>query len=49
MNVWLSSALKIQQAQGENVASEITEETTKLNNNVALDTKAAGQPSKGVV
>ncbi|KAF8311767.1 hypothetical protein DL93DRAFT_2060656, partial [Clavulina sp. PMI_390] len=41
--------LQIQAAQGKNTASQITAETTKLNNNIALDTKAAGQASKGVV
>ncbi|KAI0053244.1 hypothetical protein FA95DRAFT_1579648 [Auriscalpium vulgare] len=29
--------------------SSLTEETTKLNTNIALDKAAAGQPSKGVV
>lgn len=32
-------------AQGEDVADKLAEETTKLNNNIALDTKAAGQTS----
>jgi len=40
--------LKIQQAQGKDTSSSITTETKKLNNNIALDTKASGQPSKGV-
>ena len=32
-------------AQGEDVADKLDEETKKLNNNIALDTKAAGQTS----
>ncbi|KIM95278.1 hypothetical protein OIDMADRAFT_183869 [Oidiodendron maius Zn] len=35
--------LQIKQAQGTDESSDITAETTKLNNNIALDTKAAGQ------
>ncbi|KAF7974981.1 hypothetical protein HWV62_10729 [Athelia sp. TMB] len=40
--------LKIEAAQGSDETSDIATETTKLNNNIALDTKAAGQTSKGV-
>ncbi|EHK23038.1 uncharacterized protein TRIVIDRAFT_83765 [Trichoderma virens Gv29-8] len=43
------TALQIQQAQGSNKASKIAEEQKKLNNNINLDKKAAGQASKGVV
>ncbi|KAL7921235.1 hypothetical protein ACQKWADRAFT_295915 [Trichoderma austrokoningii] len=42
------SALQIQQAQGADNQDKIDEEQTKLNNNISLDTKAAGQTSKGV-
>jgi hypothetical protein len=35
--------LQVQQAQGSDGASDIAAETTKLNNNIALDIKAAGQ------
>lgn len=39
--------LQIKQAQGDSTAAaDITTETTKLNNNIALDTKAAGQASQ---
>jgi hypothetical protein len=41
-------ALQIQQAQGANNAAKITAETTKLNNNISLDKKAAGQTSQPV-
>lgn len=37
--------LQAQQAQGQDVAAKLAEETKKLNNNIALDTKAAGQAS----
>lgn len=42
----LSVALQISQAQGSDETSDIAAETTKLNNNIALDTKAAGQASQ---
>lgn len=42
------SALQIQQAQGADNQDKIDQEQTKLNNNISLDTKAAGQASKGV-
>lgn len=41
-------ALQIQQAQGADNADKITEEQTKLTNNINLDIKAAGQPSTAV-
>ncbi|KAG8989829.1 hypothetical protein FRB94_012277 [Tulasnella sp. JGI-2019a] len=41
-------ALQIQAAQGADKAAEIAAEQKKLTNNIGLDTKAAGQPSKGV-
>ncbi|EXJ87095.1 hypothetical protein A1O3_04053 [Capronia epimyces CBS 606.96] len=41
-------ALQIQAAQGDADQAKIDEETTKLNNNIALDKKAAGQESVGV-
>jgi hypothetical protein len=41
-------ALQIEQAQGEDNQAKIDEETTKLNNNVATDKKAVGQPSQSV-
>ena len=41
-------ALQIQAAQGNADQSKIDEETTKLNTNIALDQKAAGQASVGV-
>ncbi|KAG8862767.1 hypothetical protein FRB96_000777 [Tulasnella sp. 330] len=41
--------LSIEAAQGKNEASSIAGEQTKLNNNIKLDTAAAGQASKGVV
>jgi hypothetical protein len=37
--------LQAQQAQGEDVADTLAEEMTKLNNNIQLDTAAAGQVS----
>ncbi|RMZ72534.1 small secreted [Pyrenophora seminiperda CCB06] len=37
--------LQAQQAQGQDVAATLAEETKKFNNNVALDVKAAGQVS----
>jgi hypothetical protein len=43
------SALQIQQAQGASNQDKIDEEQTKLTSNINLDTKAAGQTSKGVV
>ncbi|KAL7781033.1 hypothetical protein V8C43DRAFT_299219 [Trichoderma afarasin] len=43
------TALQIQQAQGKDTSDKIDEEQTKLNNNISLDKKAAGQASKGVV
>ncbi|KAL9623851.1 MAG: hypothetical protein Q9160_001843 [Pyrenula sp. 1 TL-2023] len=41
-------ALQIQQAQGDDNQSKIDEEQTKLDNNISLDTKAAGQASQAV-
>lgn len=41
--------LTAKQAQGDDsVAAKLAEETKKLNNNIALDTKAAGQDSTAV-
>ncbi|EIW66104.1 hypothetical protein TREMEDRAFT_65953 [Tremella mesenterica DSM 1558] len=40
--------LQIKQAQGSDETSDIAAETTKLNNNIALDQKANGQASTGV-
>ncbi|KAF2122346.1 hypothetical protein BDV96DRAFT_609256 [Lophiotrema nucula] len=40
--------LMISQAQGDDNQSKIDQETTKLNNNIALDKKAAGQASQSV-
>lgn len=37
--------LQAQQAQGDDVATDLADETKKLNTNIALDTKAAGQVS----
>jgi hypothetical protein len=37
--------LEAKQAQGEDVAAKLEEELTKLNNNIAADTKNAGKPS----
>ncbi|KAL6702562.1 hypothetical protein ACN47E_001345 [Coniothyrium glycines] len=37
--------LEAKQAQGEDVADKLAAETTKLNNNIATDTKNAGQTS----
>ncbi|GAD97013.1 conserved hypothetical protein [Paecilomyces variotii No. 5] len=41
-------ALQIEQAQGEDNADKIAEEQKKLNTNIALDKKAAGQASQTV-
>ncbi|EEA23529.1 hypothetical protein TMatcc_002409 [Talaromyces marneffei ATCC 18224] len=41
-------ALQIQKAQGANNQAKIDQETTKLNNNIALDKKAAGQAAQTV-
>lgn len=40
--------LEAQQAQGQDVAAKLAEETTKLNNNIATDEANAGQPSTAV-
>jgi hypothetical protein len=40
--------LQIQQAQGKDVSSQIAQEQKKLDNNIALDEKAAGQASQAV-
>ncbi|KAF2245479.1 hypothetical protein BU26DRAFT_568063 [Trematosphaeria pertusa] len=40
--------LMISQAQGEDNADKIAEETTKLNTNIGLDSDAAGQASQSV-
>jgi hypothetical protein len=40
-----SLELQIKAAQGEDTAAKLAAETKKLNNNIALDKKAAGQPS----
>lgn len=37
--------LEAKQAQGEDVADKLAEETTKMNTNIATDTKNAGQVS----
>jgi hypothetical protein len=37
--------LQIKAAQGEDTAEKLAAETKKLNNNIALDVKAAGQAS----
>jgi len=37
--------LQAQQAQGDDVADQLAEEMTKLNNNIAQDEDAAGQVS----
>ena len=42
------TGLQIQQAQGQDVASQTTAETTKLNTNLTLDQAAAGQASQAV-
>ncbi|MCJ1311865.1 hypothetical protein MMC25_005538 [Agyrium rufum] len=42
------TALQIQQAQGKDTSSQITEETTKWNSNIKLDQAAAGQASTSV-
>ena len=41
-------ALQIQQAQGKDTAAKIAEETKKLNTNIDLDKKAAGQASQSI-
>ena len=41
-------ALQIEAAQGNGDQTKIDEEQTKLNNNISLDTAAAGQVSVGV-
>jgi cell division protein FtsB len=40
--------LEAQEAQGEDVAAKLAEETKKLDNNIATDKKSAGQPSTAV-
>lgn len=40
-----SLELQIRAAQGEDTSAVLATETKKLNNNIALDEKAAGQPS----
>ncbi|KAF2838184.1 hypothetical protein M501DRAFT_904804, partial [Patellaria atrata CBS 101060] len=40
--------LMIKQANGDDVADKLAEQTTKLNKNVALDEEAAGQASQSV-
>lgn len=40
--------LTIQAAQGKDTAAKLAAETKKLNNNIALDKKAAGQPATKV-
>ena len=40
-----SLELQIKAAQGEDTAAKLATETKKLNNNIALDVKAAGQAS----
>jgi hypothetical protein len=40
--------LEAQQAQGEDVAAKLAEETKKLDNNIATDVKNAGQASTAV-
>lgn len=40
-----SLELQIKAAQGEDTSAKLAAETKKLDNNIALDTKAAGQPS----
>ena len=42
------NGLLIQQAQGKDVSSDLATEQGKLNNNIALDQKAAGQASTAV-
>ena len=42
------TGLQIQQAQGQDVSSQITTEQGKLNTNIALDVAAAGQASQAV-
>ncbi|KAK9422010.1 putative Small secreted protein [Seiridium unicorne] len=43
-----TTGLQIQQAQGDDNQDDIDAEQTKLNTNIALDQKAAGQASQGV-
>jgi hypothetical protein len=40
--------LEAQQAQGEDVAAKLAEETKKLDNNIATDVKNAGKASTAV-
>jgi hypothetical protein len=40
--------LEAQQAQGEDVAAKLAEETKKLDTNIATDVKNAGQASTAV-
>jgi cell division protein FtsB len=40
--------LEAQEAQGEDVAAKLQEETKKLDNNIATDKKNAGQASTAV-
>jgi hypothetical protein len=40
--------LEAQQAQGEDVATKLAEETKKLDNNIATDVKNAGKASTAV-
>lgn len=40
-----SLELQIKASQGEDTAAKLAAETKKLNNNIALDKAAAGQPS----
>ncbi|KAK5087748.1 hypothetical protein LTR70_006849 [Exophiala xenobiotica] len=42
------TALQVQQAQGKDTADKIAEEQKKLDTNIALDEKAAGQASRTV-
>ena len=42
------TALQVQQAQGKDTADKIAEEQKKLDTNIALDEKAAGQASQSV-
>jgi cell division protein FtsB len=40
--------LEAQEAQGQDVAAKLAEETKKLDNNIATDVKNAGKPSTAV-
>jgi hypothetical protein len=40
--------LEAQEAQGQNVATKLADETKKLDNNIATDKKNAGQASTAV-